>query len=108
MDTAIAEAERPQLVVEKGRGGRANRIAVHAVWELSGAPEGPTDVGLTFWTEPATLLDRVREVRAGRWWRRRWKRALKRLAERLEGEPAQDRPMRLGGEDRVSIDSRPV
>jgi uncharacterized protein YndB with AHSA1/START domain len=108
METVIADAERPGRIVEKGRGGRWDRTAVHAVWELRGAPEGPTDVALTFWTEPGNLLDRVRELRAGRWWKRRWGRALKRLSGRLEGDSAEQAPVRVGGEDRVPIDSRPA
>ncbi len=108
METVIADAERPQRIVERGRGGRWDRTAVHAVWELSGAPDGPTDLTLTFWTEPGALIDRVGDLRAGRWWRRRWAKALKRLGALLEGKEAQQTPVRLGGEDRVPIDSRPA
>lgn len=81
MSTTIAEAERPHLIVERGSGGRSNRIAIDAVWELTEGPGAVTTVMLNFRTEPGR--------RGGRWWKRRWRRALKRLAEAVErGAPA--------------------
>jgi Activator of Hsp90 ATPase homolog 1-like protein len=98
METVIAEAERPYRVVEHGRGGRLDRIPMRAVWELR---EGPTTtVVLTFWTAPASPIDRVREIGHTRWWRRRWSRALRRMRDLLESG---EEPPRLGaaGGDRL-------
>ena len=35
MDTTIVELEEPFRIVERGQGGRANRIPTHTVWELT-------------------------------------------------------------------------
>jgi uncharacterized protein YndB with AHSA1/START domain len=40
MDTAIVEQEAPHRIVERGSGGRSNRIRTHTVWELT-ADHGP-------------------------------------------------------------------
>jgi uncharacterized protein YndB with AHSA1/START domain len=91
METVIAEADRPHRIVEHGRGGRLDRIPIRAVWELKGGSAGPTTLVLTFWTEPSEAIDRLRGLRGGRWWRRRWSRALRRLREQVESgaEPAE-------------------
>lgn len=77
MDTVIAEAERPLKIVEQGHGGRLNRTALKTVWELTEGPGAVTTVNLTFWMEPPRR-------RGGRWWRRRWKKALRRLSDEIE------------------------
>ena len=97
METVIAEAERPFRVVEHCRGGRLDRVPMRAVWELR---EGATTtVVLTFWTRPTTMIDRVREIGRGRWWRRRWRRALRRLRDLLESG-ATTPAARVAGADR--------
>lgn len=89
-DTTIAEAERPQRVTEIGHGGRSNKITLHSVWELTEGPGAVTTVNLSFRTDPAG--------RGGRWWRRRWRKALRRLAEAVEsGTPATDAMAVAGG-----------
>jgi uncharacterized protein YndB with AHSA1/START domain len=98
METVIAEAERPYRIVEHGRGGRLDRMQIRLVWELEAGPT--TNVSLTFWTIPPGPFDRLREVGRERWWRRRWSRALRRMADLLEsGEAPQ--PMEVAGGDRV-------
>ena len=87
MDTTITEAERPHLVAEQGFGGRSNRITLKSVWELTEGPGAVTTVSLTFAAEPKGLG-------GGRWWKRRWGRALRRLAEVVE---AGDRPREVVG-----------
>jgi uncharacterized protein YndB with AHSA1/START domain len=85
METVVAEAERPHRVVESGRGGRLDRIPCRALWELREGPgEEMTTLVFTFSTEPAVIVDRLRELGRGGWWRRRWKRALDRLRELIE------------------------
>jgi uncharacterized protein YndB with AHSA1/START domain len=98
METVIAEADRPHRIVEHGRGGRLDRLAMRIVWELEQGPT--TKVSLTFWTIPAGTFDRLREFGRERWWRRRWSRALRRLAGVVESGEA---PPRAGvaGADRV-------
>jgi uncharacterized protein YndB with AHSA1/START domain len=98
METVIAEADRPYRVVEHGRGGRLDRVPMRIVWELE---EGPTTrLTLTFWTSPASAFDRIRELGRTRWWRRRWKRALRRMGEQIESGTVAP-PTGVAGADRV-------
>jgi uncharacterized protein YndB with AHSA1/START domain len=101
-ETVIAEAERPHLIAEHGRGGGMDRTQVRATWELTEGPGGVTDVQLTFLTKPGTLPARIAEIPlAGRWWRRNWSRALRRMRELIEsGEEPQDRIV-VAGADRL-------
>jgi hypothetical protein len=69
------------------------------VWELR---EGPTTtVVLTFWTAPAEVIDKVRELGRSRWWRRRWSKALRRLRDLVESGAEIPRAKVAGG-DRIS------
>jgi hypothetical protein len=100
METVIAEAERPFRVVEHGRGGRLDRMPIRTVWELE---EGPTTtVTLTFWTSPPSLFDRARELGRTRWWRRRWRKALRHMQEIIESGTAVERTEVAGG-DRLPV-----
>ena len=96
METVIAEVEQPYRIVEHGRGGRLDRLPMRIVWELE---EGPTTkVTLTFWTAPASLFDRLRELGRSRWWRRRWGKALRRMRELIESGAAAPRTELAGGD----------
>ena len=98
METVIAEADRPFRIREQGRGGREDRIPIRILWDLE---EGPTTtVTLTFWTAPTTAFDRVREIGRSGWWRRRWKRALRRLQDQIESGAKPPRAEVAGG-DRI-------
>jgi uncharacterized protein YndB with AHSA1/START domain len=100
MDTTIAELEPSHKIVERGLGGRANRIRTRTVWELTEGPGSLTTVRVAHWTEPANPVDRVLEVlSAGSFWQERgWREALRRLRDLLEGEtPIADRIGVAGG-----------
>ena len=99
-ETVIDVAERPSTISERGRGGRLDRVGIRTNWELRGGEGSLTEVTLTFWTEPGSFLDRVRDVRAGGWWKRRWRRALQRLRDEIESGDEQGEPVRVGGGDR--------
>ncbi|MGH2984275.1 MAG: SRPBCC family protein [Solirubrobacterales bacterium] len=102
MEMVISEAERPHRIAESGRGGRLDRVPCRALWELSEGPGGVTTVVFTFWTEPAARVDRLRELGRGGWWRRRWKRALRRLRELIESGSEGGAPRaEVAGADRV-------
>ncbi len=86
MDTTIVELEEPFQIVERGQGGRVNRIPTRTVWELTEGPGSLTAVRLSHWTEPGNPIDRGLEVlSAGSIWQERgWREALKRLRDGLE------------------------
>jgi uncharacterized protein YndB with AHSA1/START domain len=99
MDTAIAELEEPYKLVERGRGGRSNRIPTTLTWELTEGPGSLTSVRVSHWTEPSNPLDRAVEVLAANsiFEQRRWRAALQRLRDRLESEEAALAPLAVAG-----------
>jgi uncharacterized protein YndB with AHSA1/START domain len=99
MDTAIAEEQPPHKLVEHGRGGRANRIPMTTVWELTEGAGSLTKVQVCFWTEPLNPVDRALETLSGSAGaaRRGWHEALRRLRDRLEGEQPLPPPVGVAG-----------
>jgi uncharacterized protein YndB with AHSA1/START domain len=100
MDTTITELEPPHKIVERGLGGRTNRIQTRTVWELTEGPGSLTTVRVAHWTEPRNPVDRGLEVlSAGSFWQERgWREALRRLRDQLESDaPAAERVGVAGG-----------
>jgi uncharacterized protein YndB with AHSA1/START domain len=75
----IKEVERPRRIVEELRVGRRGRNRSVAVYDFTQEAPNLTRVELTTYSEPATAVDRVREIGAAWWVRRRTKKALERL-----------------------------
>jgi uncharacterized protein YndB with AHSA1/START domain len=96
-ETVIERTERPHLIVERGRGGRLDRVKVSTVWELVEGPGAVTTVTLTFRTEPPIPLDRLRELGRGRWIRRQWGLALRRLGDLAESGAEPPRRVDVAG-----------
>jgi uncharacterized protein YndB with AHSA1/START domain len=87
MDTAIVALEEPHLIVERGQGGRANRIANHTVWELTEGPGSLTAVRMSHWTEPGPVDRGLELLSGGSFWQERgWRKAMQRLREGLESD----------------------
>lgn len=99
MDTTIAELEAPHRLVERGRGGRANRIPVSTVWELTEGSGSLTRVRVSQWTEPSNPVDRAVELAAANsvWAERGWREALRRLRDLLEEERPAPAPLAVAG-----------
>jgi len=102
MDTRIDELDPPHMVVEHGRGGRANRIPATTVWELLEGTGGLTRVRVSHWTEPANPVDRLLEALSGtaRWQERRWREALRRLRDLLESGGPPSSPVAVAAGNR--------
>jgi hypothetical protein len=104
METVIAESDPPHLLLERGRGGRLDRIPVSTVWELVEGPGlGGCEVTVTFVTEPVALVDRlgdsigrVRGVEG--WHRRQWARTLSRLKDLAESSQEPERVVVAGAD----------
>jgi uncharacterized protein YndB with AHSA1/START domain len=91
METVIDDVSPPHRILERGRGGRLDRIPILTCWELVEGPGSEAcEVTLSFWSEPTHALDRLREkLGAERFYRRQWSVALSRLKELIEsGRPA--------------------
>jgi uncharacterized protein YndB with AHSA1/START domain len=104
IDSVIAEIEPPHRIVERGRGGRLNRVPNVTEWILTDAP-GPSgcEVSVTFWTEPSLPFDRLRDARNSQ---RRLARHLKRALERLRDlaeTGAEPTRVTVAGGDRLGI-----
>lgn len=103
MDTTIVELEEPHLVVERGHGGRANRIGTHTVWELTEGPGSLTAVRVSHWTEPSPV-DRCLEIlsAASVWQQRGWREAMRRLRGGLESGAWEGERIAVAGGNRYA------
>lgn len=83
-DITVVEAEAPRRIVQRGRTGKFNRIRLVASYELE-PTGGATEVTLTTETEqPRLPSDKIMEAIARRWFRRKQRKAVKRLQAILE------------------------
>jgi len=99
MDTSIVALEQPHRMIERGRGGRGNRIPMTTVWELTEGSGSLIRVRVSHWTEPSNPLDRALEVLAANSAsvQRGWRTALRRLRDQLEGSTAAPLPVGVAG-----------
>jgi len=102
-DTTIVEQEEPFRIVERGAGGRANRICTHTVWELTPWVGSLILIKFSHWTEP-TALDRPLEVltAASAFQQHSWRIALRRLRDLLEAEQSVPERVAVAGGNRYA------
>jgi uncharacterized protein YndB with AHSA1/START domain len=99
-DVTLSDLEPPYRIVERGRGGKYNRIRRLGVYTLSPGSGGTTRVEYTLETVPALLSDRVMEVFGGRSWNRRQAaKAMRRLRTILEEGRGRGRRTSVAGRD---------
>jgi len=99
-DVTLAELQPPFKIVERGRGGKYNRIRMLGTYTLSPGPGGTTRVEYTLETQPAMLSDRLMETFAGRGWNRRQAaKALRRLRTILEEGRGRGKRASVAGRD---------
>jgi uncharacterized protein YndB with AHSA1/START domain len=98
METVISDVAPPHRILERGAGGRWDRIPITTSWELHESGPGGCEVTLRFMTEPRHPLDRLREkLRGERYYRRRWTIALSRLKRLIESGDTPERVEVAGG-----------
>jgi uncharacterized membrane protein len=83
-DVTLTDVEAPRRIVQKGRGGKYNRIRTVSVYELEPSGATSTRVTLTYETQPKYPSDRLIEALARGRVKRGQRRALKRLRSILE------------------------
>jgi uncharacterized protein YndB with AHSA1/START domain len=83
----ITEVDRPRRIVEELRVGRRGRNRSLAVYDFTPEGGGVTRVELTTYSEPATIVDRLKELGAAGWVRRQTKKSLERLRMVFEEPP---------------------
>jgi uncharacterized protein YndB with AHSA1/START domain len=85
----VMEADRPRQIVEEVRLGRRGRNRSVALYEFTPEAGGTTRVELTTYSEPATAVDRIKEIGAAWWIRRKTRKSLERLRKIFE-EPQKE------------------
>ena len=84
-DVSFSEVQPPFRIVERGRGGKYNRIKMLGTYTLSPGPGGSTRLEYTLETVPVMPSDRLMEALGGNaWMRRKTRKAMRRLQEILE------------------------
>ena len=84
-DLSFVEMQPPFRIVERGRGGKYNRIRMLGTYTLAPGPSDTTRVQYTYETEPSLLSDRLMESFGGRSWaRRKAAKSMRRLRSILE------------------------
>jgi uncharacterized protein YndB with AHSA1/START domain len=78
-ELTIVKADRPRQIVEEIRVGRRGRNRSVAVYDFTRESANVTRVELTTFSEPATRIDRFKEIGAAGWIRRKTRKSLDRL-----------------------------
>ena len=100
METVIDQLEAPHTLVERGRGGRIDRIPADTAWELSESAGTMCEVRVSFWTEPERPIDKLLDrFSPSGWYERQWKRALTRLRDLCESDETAA-PLQVAGASR--------
>ena len=97
-DMTLADVQPPYRIVERGRGGKYNRIRSLGAYTLDQGPGGTTRVQYTFESEPVMPSDRLMEALGGRAWsKRQAARAMRRLRRILEEDRDRGRRVTVAG-----------
>jgi hypothetical protein len=83
----VREVNRPRRIVEELAVGRRGRNRFLAVWDFSQEGRGVTRVELTTYGEPATFVDRIKQIGAAGWLKRQTSKQLERLRMIFEEPP---------------------
>jgi len=84
-DTVITEAKAPQRIVQRGRTAKYNRVRIVSQYEIEPIGHGTSKVSLTTETEtPRLPSDKLMELLARGWFKRKQRKAMRRLRSILE------------------------
>ena len=98
-DMTFVEMQPPFRILERGRGGKYNRVRMLGSYTLSPAAGGTTRVQYTFETEPSQISDKLLDMLGGRsWTKRKAARALRRLRSILEDDRGRGERASVAGE----------
>jgi uncharacterized protein YndB with AHSA1/START domain len=78
-ELTITKADRPRQIIEEIRVGRRGRNRSVAVYDFTRESTNVTRVELTTFSEPATFVDRLKQIGAAGWIRRKTRKSLDRL-----------------------------
>ena len=99
-DMTVADLQAPFKIVQRGRGGKYNRIRMLTTYTLQPGSSGTTRVQYTAETVPALLSDRLMEVLGGRaWTKRQAGKAMRRLRSILEEDRGRGQRASVAGRD---------
>ena len=97
-DVTLAEVEPPFRIVERGRGGKYNRIRMLGTYTLSPGPAGSTRLEYTLETVPVMLSDKLMDsLVVSRWTRRQTSKAMRRLRTILEEDRGRGKRATVAG-----------
>jgi len=97
-DITFVEVEPPFRIVERGRGGKYNRIRMLGVYELQPGPGGSTRLEYTLETVPPLLSDKLMDsLVLARWTRRHTAKGIRRLTAILEEDRGRGKRATVAG-----------
>jgi len=96
-DVTFSDVQPPYLIVERGRGGKYNRIRIVGTYTLSPGRGDTTKVEYTLETVPVMPSDRLMEALGRGWTRRQAAKALRRLRTILEENRDRGRRATIAG-----------
>jgi uncharacterized protein YndB with AHSA1/START domain len=97
-DMSFVELQPPFRIVERGRGGKYNRIKMLGTYTLSPGPGGSTRVEYTLETVPVFPSDHLMEALGGNaWLKRKTRKAMGRLRTILEEDRDRGRRATVAG-----------
>ena len=97
-DMSFMEVQPPFRIVERGRGGKYNRIRMLGTYTLSPGPGGGTRVEYTLETVPVFPSDHLMEALGGNaWLKRKTRKAMGRLRTILEEDRDRGRRATVAG-----------
>jgi len=97
-DITFSTVEPPSRLVARGRFGKYGRTRTLTIWELEPEGQNSTRVRLSYETQPGILSDRINEALGyRRFWRRRLRKSLRRLARILEEDRGRGARITIAG-----------